>query len=57
MRKEETIQCHICGELFTFKHFLLHCRNHMETRALSPIEDNSKKNILFLKLIDLYNSI
>jgi len=68
MRREEPIQRQAYGELLTVKHTFVHCRNHVETRssleipdnlfkALSPIEDNSNKIILFLKLTNLYNSI
>lgn len=68
MRREEPGMCLTCGEPLTVKHLLIHCRIHIDTRkslelpdnlfeALSPIQDNTNKIIIFLKQIDMYNLI
>jgi len=69
MRKEEPTLRLTGGEPLTvLKHLLIYCRNRIETRsnlgipdnlyeALSPNEENSNQIILFLKYINMYNSI
>jgi len=68
MCKEETPLCPTCGETLTIKHLLIHCRKHAESRssleipdslheALGLNDENSKQIILYLKRINMYNSI